>query len=165
MSVQSTVKTFHALQTPGTLVIQSPSRLESVRASNAGTYGYVTTWGTSNDSNNTSIVAFGGTGKLAGIAVQGRAGYVQALSTSLAIDLGKTFQACSMGGVAVKMPTAANIGDVVAYQTTTGAILGAFADQAAFTTAALPNSALIPNAKVDYFSVLANEIAIVTLTN
>lgn len=165
MSVQSTVKTFHAVQTPGTLVISSPSRLESVRASNAGTYGYVTTWATSNDSNNTSIVAFGGTGSFAGIAVRGRNGYIPALSSVLTIDLGKIFQACTMGGVAVKMPTSANIGDVVAYQTTTGLILGAFANAAAFTAAALPNSALIPNAKVDYFSVLANEIAIVTLTN
>jgi hypothetical protein len=165
MSVQSTVKKFHALQTPGTLVIQQPSRLETVRASNAGFYGYVTTWGTSNDYSDTSIVAFGGTGKLAGIAVQGRAGYVSALNAQLNIAIGDEFQACSMGGIAVKMPTSANIGDVVAYQTTTGAILGAFVDAAAFTTAALPNSALIPNAKVDYFSVLANEVAIVTLTN
>ncbi len=136
-SFQSTVNITTALGVPGELSFDGPIRSKSAIINSSGTannVGYAYTWtdnANPSPAGNSSIAAIaqvGGTGVFAGILVNPKA--YAANGTTSGGPLGPTLsipdytegELMDMGECFVQMPGPANIGDLVCYNTTSGAL-------------------------------------------
>lgn len=172
MSFQSTVNVQQGFGVPGELNLVSPTRIESlVINSNGATpnvYGYAAT-----KSNATNVAQMGGvitngSTVFAGIMVNPKAaalwGVVNqgTLAPTLAIPDNTQADFLTMGDPTVFVNTACNIGDLVAYNTTTGA-LSTYAPGGTVPT----GCAQVPNAKVYRYPVTSSSggLTVARLTN
>src|SRR5574337_1644429 len=130
MGLQSTVNIPLGFGVPGELIVDGPQRVDSLIVNSAGAepnnIGYAYT-----KSNSTNIAAVGGTiasgTVFAGILVNPKV-YASVGSSSnplaptLAIPDNAQGEFLTMGTIVVQLTAAANIGDLVQYNTTTGAL-------------------------------------------
>lgn len=149
MAYQSAVSSFFtAPAVPGEIVFNGPaplveSRIINSSAATPNVFGYVLTEVSGGDVQTGAVARTGGTGVIAGILVQPKAAATFGtsaggpLAATLELPDNATSQVLKQGRVAVVLPNASAIGDVVTYNTTTGAIADTFAANAAFTAAQL----------------------------
>lgn len=145
MAFQTTSNFFTAPAVPGEIIFNGPApRVEArIIYSNgtANTFGYVFTESTAGDVQLDATATVGGTGVFAGILVSPKSAATFGttaggpLASSLDLPDYAMGSVCKFGSVAVALPNASRIGDVVTYNTTTGAIADTFAATAAFTAA------------------------------
>jgi len=147
MAYQSAVSSFFtAPAVPGEIIFNGPapsveSRIINSSAATDNVFGYVLTEVSGGDVQTGAVARTGGTGVVAGILVQPKAAATFGttaggpLAATLVLPDNSTSQVLKQGRVAVVLPNASNIGDVVTYNTTTGAIADTFAATAAFTAA------------------------------
>lgn len=167
---QQMVNTYQGFGVPGDIELASPHRVDSlVINSNGATpnvFGYAAT-----KSNTTNVASMGGTigtnVVFAGIMVNPKAATLWGttsgtLAPTLAIPDQSQVDFLTMGDPTVFVNTACNIGDLVAYNTTTGA-LSTYAPAGTIPT----GCAQVPNAKVHKYPVtnVAGGLTVVRLTN
>lgn len=143
MAFQTTSNFFPAIGTPGELATITPDpRVQSricYSATVAQTFGFVFTESTAGDVQLDNTVVVGGTGVFAGILVQPKsaASFGTTAGGPLAPTLNLPDYAAgsllTFGSVFVALPNASSLGDLVTYNTSTGAIADTFAATAAFT--------------------------------
>lgn len=171
MTFQSTVNVQQGFGVPGELLTDSPSRAERLTVNSAGatpnTFGFAAT-----KSNSTNIALMGGaitngSTIFAGIMANPKAAALLGttagtLAPTLNIPDNAQADFVTMGDVVVAVSTACNIGDLVAYNTTTGA-LSTFAPGGSAGT----GKAQVPNAVVYRYPVTASGggLTVVRLTN
>lgn len=166
MAFQSTVNINAAFGVPGELIFDGPQRAQSLTLdSNGGTIGYFFT-----KSNSTGVATVGGviaTGVvMAGILVNPKAYATSGttaggtLAPTLVLPGNAQADFLTMGTIVVQCATAANIGDEVIYNTTTGAL-------SAQAPGATPGAgyAKVPNAIVTRYPTAAAGLVAITLTN
>lgn len=163
---QSSVNIGLAFGVPGELIVDGPTRAESLTLdSNGGTVGHAFT-----KSNSTGVATMGGTitsgsTVFAGILVNPKV-YAACGTTTSPLDISMSLPAnaqgefLTMGTIVVYLTAAANIGDLVQYNTTTGA-LSTVAPGSSATT----GNALIPNAVVYRYPTTGAGLAAIRLTN
>ena len=163
---QSTVNINLAFGVVGELIVEGPVRVESlVLDSNGGTVGLAFT-----KSNTTNVATQGGTivngtSVFAGILANPKAyasyGAVggNPLDPTLFLAGNKGGEFMTMGTIVVYMTTAANIGDLVEYNTTTG-VLAAVAPGGTVTT----GFAFIPNCVVYRYPTTAAGLVAIRIT-
>lgn len=169
MTLQSTINVNLGFGVPGELIEEGPQRAESLIVNSAGAnpnvIGYAYT-----KSNTTNIAKVGGTiaagTVFAGILANPKV--YSAYGTQAGGTLAPTMQIpdqsqgefLQMGTVVVSIAGPANIGDLVIYNQTTGAL-------SAIAPSATPGagSALVPNATVWRFPTTANGLVAIRLTN
>jgi hypothetical protein len=111
-------------------------------------------------------VAAGGAGDIAGIMINPKGQVSQGTSAgtlqpTLQVNNNKTAEFLSNGIVYVNLATAAVIGDLVTYSTTTGAL-----DRVAKGTSAAPSGyAFVPNCRVTHVQNTGNGLSVVTINN
>ena len=146
MPFQTTSNFFTAPAIPGEVVVLGPApRVESRIINSSGatpnTFGFVATELTGGDVQLNASARIGGSGVFAGILVQPKAAATFGtsaggpLAATLDLPDNATGSVLQFGTVAVALPNASAIGDVVTYNTTTGAIADTFAATATFTAA------------------------------
>lgn len=81
-----------------------------------------------------------------------------ALTPTMLVPQFAQCECLSMGSIVVNLPNAANIGDVVIYNTSTGAI------SSQSPSAAIPAGSAYANAIVDYFDIASAGLAVITVT-
>lgn len=146
MAFQTTSNFFTAPAVPGEVVFLGPaprveSRIINSSAATPNTFGYVATELTGGDVQLGASARIGGTGVFAGILIQPKAAATFGtsaggpLAATLDLPDNATGSVLKFGTVAVVLPNASAIGDVVTYNTTTGAIADTFAATASFTAA------------------------------
>ena len=162
---QSTVNINLGFGIPGELIVDGPQRVDSLTLdSNGGTIGLAFT-----KSNSTNVATQGGTvgtGVLfAGILVNpkvyasfGVSG-ASPLDPTLFLHGNSQGEFLTMGTIVVTLVGAANIGDIVQYNTTTG-VLSAVAPGGSATT----GNALIPNAVVWNYPQSATGLTAIRIT-
>lgn len=168
MTFQKQVNIEMGFGVPGDLHTDGPTRTESLTIKSDGKANNVGFAFTKDAS--TGVASVGGTvasGRVfAGILVNSKAyalyGKVgDTLSPSLALPDGHQGDFLTMGDVVVKVSTACKIGDLVAYDTTTGEL-----STVAVGGSAGSGKALIPNAVVYRFPVTAEGgLTVIRLTN
>jgi hypothetical protein len=171
MTFQTAVSVLQGFGVPGELLLESPHRAESLIINSAGatpnTFGYAAT-----KSNSTNIAVMGGaitngSTVFAGIMANPKAAAsfgtaAGTLAPTLVVPDNSQEDFVTMGDVVVSVGTACNIGDLVAYNTTTGA-LTTFAPGGSAGT----GKAQVPNAVVYRYPV-ANSgggLTVIRLTN
>jgi len=163
---QSTVNVNLGFGIPGELIVDGPQRVDSLTLdSTGGTIGLAFT-----KSNSTNVATQGGTvgtGVLfAGILVNPKvyASYGAVggdpLDPTLFLHGNSQGEFLTMGTIVVTLVGAANIGDIVQYNTTTG-VLSAVAPGASATT----GNALIPNAVVWNYPQSATGLTAIRITD
>ena len=164
---QSTVNVNLGFGIPGELIVDGPQRVDSLTLdSTGGTIGLAFT-----KSNTTNIATQGGTitsGSIvfAGILCNPKSyasyGAVGGAPLDPTLFLGPNSQGefMTMGTIVVTLVGAANIGDIVQYNTTTG-VLSAVAPDASATT----GNALIPNCVVWNYPQSATGLAAIRITD
>lgn len=147
MAYQSAVSSFFtAPAVPGEIIFNGPaplveSRIINSSAATPNVFGYVLTEVSGGDVQTGPVARTGGTGVVAGILVQPKAAATFGttaggpLAATLQLPDNSTSQVLRQGRVAVVLPNASNIGDLVAFSTVTGAIVDSFAATASFTAA------------------------------
>lgn len=163
---QSSVNINLAFGVPGELIVDGPMRAESLTLdSSGGTVGYAFT-----KSNSTGVATMGGTitngsTVFAGILVNPKV-YAARGTTSSPLDVSMSLpgnangEFLTMGTIVVYLAAAANIGDLVQYNTTTGA-LSTVAPGASATS----GNALIPNAVVYRYPTSGAGLSAIRITN
>ena len=162
---QSTVNVNLGFGIPGELIVDGPQRVDSLTLdSTGGTIGLAFT--KSNSTNVTTQGGVVGTGILfAGILVNPKAyasyGAVGGAPLDPTLFLGPNSQGefMTMGTICVTLVGAANIGDLVQYNTTTG-VLSTVAPGASATT----GNALIPNCVVWNYPTTGTGLAAIRIT-
>lgn len=155
MSFQtSTVNVYNALGIPGAIAFDGPSRAGTfnlVSGAQAQTIGFAFTHDNSGAVPNPALNApsaglarVGGTGAFAGILVNPKVyatggGSAGPLSPTLNLPNNAIGELLAMGEIFVSLPAAANVGDAVLYNTTTGA-LQSQANSSAFTGVVATNT-------------------------
>jgi hypothetical protein len=171
MTFQATVNVLQGFGVPGEVQLHSPKRAESLIINSAGAtpnvYGFAAT-----KSNTTNIAKMGGaitngSTVFAGIMVNPKAATLfgttaGTLAPTLAIPDNQQADFLTMGDVTVAVNTACNIGDLVSYSTTTGA-LSTYAPGGTVPA----GTATVPNAVVYRYPVTAvgGGLTVVRLTN
>lgn len=161
---QTAVQLQQGFGVPGELFTDSPFRAQSYIINSGGTPANNVIGSTCCTISSQGVVTPGGTGVFAGflvdpknIALQGTlAGGT--LAPTLQVPDYTQVECLTMGTIVVNLPGAAAIGDVIIFDQTTGAI----SSQA--PTADLPDGSSFANAVVDYFTVSAAGLAVVTVT-
>jgi hypothetical protein len=143
MAFQSQSFFFTSPAIPGELVFigaepRTQPRIMFSGGVNPNTFGYVFTETTAGDIQLGNTATVGGTGVFAGILVQPKAANsngtsVSTLAATLSLPDYSKGDMLSFGNVAVVLPNSSAIGDLVSYNTTTGAIADTFAATASFT--------------------------------
>lgn len=161
---QSTVNINLGFGVVGELIVDGPQRVESLALdSSGGTIGYAFT-----KSNSTNVATMGGTitsgsTVFAGILVNPKAyasfGSTNPLDPTLALPGYAQGEFLTMGTIVVALTGAGNIGDIIQYNTTTGA-LSALAPGSSATT----GNALIPNAVVYRYPTSAAGLVAIRIT-
>lgn len=162
MAFQSAVQLAQGFGVPGNLYTDGPHRAESYILSSADA-AYNIIGATAFTVSSEGVAAAGGTNPFAGILVNSKV-YATSGTTSGALTPTMTLpnnaqaEVLSMGSIVVTLPAAAAIGDLVVYNTTTGVLstIAPGADLGAGTAFA--------NAVVDYFTVSAAGLAVITLS-
>lgn len=169
MAFQSTVNPYQGFGVPGELLLDGPTRAERLTINSGGAtpnvYGYAAT-----KSATTNVASMGGTitsgTPFAGIMASPKEAQLSGtsaggtLAPTLAIPDQSDADFVTMGTLVAQLGTAANIGDLVTYNLTTGA-LGAVA-----TGSAAPSgSAIVPNAVVYRYPLAAAGLTAIRLTN
>ena len=143
MAFQTTSNFFTAIGVPGSLATITPDPRVVSRivysAGTANTFGFAYTESTAGDVQLDNTVQVGGTGVFAGILVQPKS--VATFGTTAGGTLAPTLnlpdyaagELLQFGSVFVALPNSSALGDLVTYNTTTGAIAGTFAPTASFT--------------------------------
>lgn len=157
MGFQSTVSTAKSLGAPGDIFNSGPIRAQDfiLTSSTDNVVGYAYTVSAQ------GVATVGGTGVFAGILVNSKAyaSYGTAgdtLASTLVVPNNSNGELLKMGTILVDLTTTAAIGDPIYYVNATGA-LGA--------GTATTGQTQIPNAYVDYYTVSAAGLAVITLTN
>ena len=143
MAFQTVTNVFTAVGVPGEAAYFGPEprvqpRIMYSGGTNPNTMGFAFTESTVGDIQLSGTVTVGGTGQFAGILVQPKASSTFGttaggpLAATLNMPDYSTGEMLSFGDVFVALPAAANIGDLVAYNTTTGTLTST-APTAAFT--------------------------------
>ena len=163
---QQTVNVDLNIGVPGDIILDEPSRITPATLATAGTLGYYFTV-----ANNTGLASVGGT-ITNGSVVAGGIGVLpkieplfgssasSPLTANLSVAANEQIALLSLGSCIVSLPAAWNIGDYVAYSTTTGAL-------STYTPGGSPTggSAQIPNAVMARFGSAAAGLGIARLTN
>ena len=144
MAGQTSSSFFTAPGIPGGVAVHSEaqrfvSRIINSAGATPNTFGFVYTESTTGDVQLDATAQAGGTGILAGILVQPKA--AATFGTTAGGPLAATLNLpdfaagtlMQMGSVFVALPAATAIGNLVSYNTTTGAIAATFAPTATFT--------------------------------
>jgi hypothetical protein len=171
MTFQTSINVLQGFGVPGEIFTDGPHRAESLIINSAGatpnTYGYAAT-----KSNSTNIAVMGGaitngSTVFAGIMANPKAAALWgttsgALAPTLVIPDNSQADFVTMGDVIVQVGTSCNIGDLVAYNTTTGA-LKTYAPGGTVPT----GCATVPNAIVYRYPVTnaGGGLTVVRLTN
>jgi hypothetical protein len=163
MTFQSAVFLQQGFGVPGELFNDSPWRSQSYTLnSNSAAYNIV--GATCCTVTSQGFAEAGGTGIFAGFIVDPKVYALQGtvsggtLAPTLTLPNYTQVELLTMGSIIVTLPGAANIGDVVIFNQTTGAI----STQSPST--ALPSGYSFANAVVDYFSVTGPGLAVITVT-
>lgn len=146
MAFQTVTNLFTAVGVPGDLAYIGPEprvqpRIMYSGGTNPNTMGFAFTESTAGDIELSNTVTVGGTGQFAGILCQPKAASTFGttaggpLAATLNMPDYSTGEMVSFGDVFVSLPAAANIGDLVTYDTTTGALTTVNAKANAFTAA------------------------------
>jgi len=155
MTLQSTVNDKQAFGNVGAFYDDSPRRVAPYVIDVNATVGCACTLVAASEGHAT----LGGSGLFGGILVNGHEYVKDGLGASLTVPAGSNVQLCTMGHVVVEATTAASVGDVAAFNDTTGAI------EAYASSASVPSgSTLIPNAKFVFVSAAQNGLAVLELT-
>lgn len=163
MSFQSTVSLAQGLGVAGEYYADDPKRAQSyiLRTTDHPEYNI---FGRAFTVVSEGVVTAGGTGVFAGILADPKQHALQgttlggSLAPSLQLPNETQADICSMGTMIVTLPAAAAIGDLVVYNTTTGAL------STVAPGAALPVGTLFAQAAVSYFTVSAAGLAVITLS-
>jgi len=163
--LQSTVNITLGFGVVGELIVDGPQRVEPLTLdANGGTVGNYFT-----KSNTTNVATQGGTitngsivaaGFLVNPKVYASMGGANPLDPTLALPGNAQGEFLTMGTIVVYMTTAANIGDLVEYNLTTG-VLGAVAPGSAATS----GFALIPNCVVWRYPTSAAGLVAIRITD
>lgn len=162
MAFQSTVSFNQGLGVVGERYADSPMRAQSwiLRSADA-TYNV---FGRAFTVVSEGVAAAGGAGVFAGILADPKQHALNGtlaggtLAPSLVLPNETQADIMSMGSIIVALPAAANIGDLVVYNTTTG-ILATVAPGAT-----MPANSAFAQAAVSYFTVAAAGLAVITLS-
>jgi hypothetical protein len=162
MAFQSSVFLAQGFGVPGELYTDGPHRAESFILESASA-AYNIIGATAFTVTNEGIAAAGGTGVFAGILVNPKvyatSGTVSgALAPTLTLPNETQAELLTMGSIVVTLPAAAAIGDSVIYDNTTGAL------STIAPGADLPSGKTFANAVVDYYTVSAAGLAVITLS-
>lgn len=159
---QSTVFLQQGFGVPGERFNSSPMRAQSYII-NSGSAANNIIGSTCCTITSQGVVAAGGTGIFAGfladpktIALEGVSG--NALGATLVVPNNFQVECVTMGALVVTLPGAAAIGDVVIFNQTTGQI------STQTPSTAVPSGSTYAQAVVDYFTVSAAGLAVVTIT-
>lgn len=161
MTFQTTVSRFSGFGVPGELYNDSPTRSQSyILNSTSSSLNIIgsTVFTVVSE----GIAEAGGTGAFAGFLVDPKqyalfASGGQTLTPTLVLPNNTQADLLSMGTIVVTLPAAAAIGDVVIYNTTTGAI-------STVTPGTSPGSGnAYANAFVDYYTVTGAGLAVITV--
>lgn len=162
--LQSTVNITLGFGVVGELIVDGPQRVEPLAIDSSG--GSIGNYFTK--SNSTGVATQGGTvasgvvgaGFLVNPKVYASMGGTNPLDPTLTLPGYTEAEFLTMGTIVVNMTTAANIGDLVEYNTTTG-VLGAVAPGGSATT----GFALIPNCVVWRYPTSAAGLTAVRITD
>jgi hypothetical protein len=171
MSFQSTVNVLQGFGVPGEVILHSPLRAEPLTINSAGAtpnvYGYAATKSVTTNVAKMGGAITAGTSVFAGIMANPKAARLVGdangtLDPTLAIPDQSIADFVTMGDVVVAVSTACNIGDLIAYNTTTGA-LSTYAPGGSPAT----GTATVPNAVVYRYPVTAagGGLTVARLTN
>ena len=151
--LQKTVNKKLAFGVPGSFYdADSPRRVDPKTVSAGGIGLFYTV-----DTTDPSKAVLGGTGVLAGIAVNSKEYVVNGLTPSLAFRAGDEAQICSMGRIVLQLATPVTVGMAAYYNTTTGVI------SAAAPASSIEGSVEIPNSMFIEVNALANELSVLQL--
>lgn len=159
--MQTTVNAKQAFGLVGTFYDDSarrvaPYNLAATAAGVAPTIGRVFTA----DANDVNKAVMAGEGSILGVLVSPHEYTLNGLDTSLALTAGTVGEICSFGHIVVASTTAVSVGNVAAYNKTTGEI-GAYAN-----TAGVPSTHVqIPNARFILVNAAIGEPAVLELGN
>lgn len=109
------------------------------------------------DTSDPTKAILGGTGVLAGIAINSKEYVVNGLTPSLAFRDGDKAQICSMGRIVMQLTTPVTVGMAAYYNTTTGEI------SAAAHASSIEGSVEIPDSVFVEVNALANELSVLQL--
>ena len=149
---QKTVNKKLAFGVPGSLYDNSPRRIDPKTVSAGGIGLFYTV-----DTTDPSKAVLGGTGVLAGIAVNTKEYVVNGLSASTAFRAGDVAQLCSMGRIVLQLETPVTVGMAAYYETATGKI------SAAAPASSIEGSVEIPGSMFVEVNALANELSVLQL--
>lgn len=139
MSFQSSTQQFTCAGVAGKLAfILGNELIQSYILDSDGTtqtYGYAFTQRSGGDLQTSNTAQVGGTGVFAGILVMPETATGGTLTPTMNVADNVTGSLCTQGFPFVALPNASAIGDLVTYNTSTGAIADTFAPIAAFTAA------------------------------
>lgn len=151
MGFQAAVGVNQGFGIAGEIFSSSPTRAKPYTLTSANnTFGLAYT--VASEGNAT----LGGTGAFAGILINPKARVVNGLAASLTAPQYTIGELCTMGEVIVNLTTSANIGDLVKYNNTTGALLAGVA---------AGGETQIANAKVVRYALAGAGLAVIELTN
>lgn len=162
MSFQSTVFLQQGFGVAGELFTDSPRRAESFILNSADAAYNV--FGRAFTVTSEGVAAAGGTNPFAGFLVNPKGSVLQgtqaggSLAPTLTLPNYAQGELLTMGSIIVNLPAAAAIGDLVVYDNTTGAL------STITPSAALPVGTTFAQAKVDYFTVTAAGLAVITVS-
>lgn len=162
MAFQSAVQLAQGFGVPGDLYTDGPHRAEPfILDSDDADYNII--GATAFTVKSEGVAEAGGTGAFAGILVNSKVYATSgttsgALSPTMTLPNNAQVEILSMGSIVVTLPDAADIGDLVVYDTTTGALSTISPGDD------LPSGKAFANAAVDYFTVTAAGLAVITLS-
>lgn len=152
MPLQKTVNQKLAFGVVGSFYDDSPRRVDPYTVA-GGAIGLFYTV----DPADPSKVKLGGTGVLAGVAVNSKEYTITGLDASLAFRAGDIAEICSMGRVIVKSTTAITVGNSAYYNKTTGEI------QAAAPSSTIDGFVEIPDSMFVLVGGTAGEVGVLQL--
>lgn len=150
---QTTVNKKLAFGVPGSFYdADSPRRVDPKTVSAGGIGLFYTV-----DTTDPSKAVLGGTGVLAGIAVNTKEYIVNGLSASTAFRSGDEAQICSMGRIVLQLGSPVTVGMAAYYNTTTGEIVSAAPSSSIEGYVEIPGSIFVE------VNALANELSVLQL--
>lgn len=152
MALQSTVNQKLAFGVVGSFYDDSPRSVAPYTVE-SGAIGLFYTV----DPSDPTKVKLGGTGVLAGIAVNSKEYPIYGLDASLNFKAGAVAQIARMGHIIVKSSTAIAVGNSAFYNTTTGEI------QAGTPAGSVPGCVEIPNSEFLFVTGAANEVGVLEI--
>lgn len=164
MTFQTTVALQQGFGVPGELFNDSPWRSQSYILNTTSHPEYNIIGATCCTITSQGIAQAGGTGIFAGFIVDPKVYALEGtiaggtLAPTLTLPNYTQVELLTMGSIVVTLPAGAAIGDVVIFNQTTGAI------STQTPNSALPSGYSYANAVVDYFTVAAAGLAVITVT-